>query len=140
MRCADLRARAREFFANRLAAEVRESCEAHLVDCAACAELFARGASLSEPDCERHFGAQWVSPDDATCAWILEFLASYVEGRAEASERAIFDAHLAVCPPCRVYLAQYAATMRLARDGAAPPQPMPPALIEAILAARRGAK
>jgi len=139
MRCADLRARARDYFEDELAADVREACDAHLSECAPCGALFARGAALAEPDFTQAFGVQWRSAGDLTCAWVLEFLAAYLEQGLDPRERASFDAHLDLCEACRTYLTQYSSTVRLARHSAAESTPVPPALVEAILAARRAA-
>ena len=39
-----------------------------------------------------------------TCRDIIEFLADYAAGTVTAEERTIFEAHLAICPPCVAYL------------------------------------
>jgi anti-sigma factor RsiW len=79
-----------------------------------------------------------------TCRDVIEFLLDYVAGTVSAEERTVFEAHLAVCPPCVAYLKSYQATVQLGQaalsesDEADPP-PMPEELISAILAARKGA-
>jgi anti-sigma factor RsiW len=75
-----------------------------------------------------------------TCREIIEFLDRYSSGELSFGERARFDEHLAVCPSCVAYLAQYERTVAAGRDAfredaaaAAPPE-----LVEAILRARAG--
>ena len=78
--------------------------------------------------------------DDVTCLKLVEFLDEYLEGTLESSRRAVFNEHLAICPPCVAYMKTYAASVGLSRaallsrDGL--PEDVPPGLIEAILAAR----
>lgn len=77
-----------------------------------------------------------------TCRELIEFLDDYVESRLTAPERARFDDHLSRCAACVAYLRSYQGTLRavaLAWAGDAPPEDVPPALIEAILASRAGA-
>jgi anti-sigma factor RsiW len=75
-----------------------------------------------------------------TCREAAEFLLDYLEGRLPLDVRATFDEHLGRCPPCVVFLASYRATVEVtAAAGSAPadesPEPVPEALITAILAA-----
>jgi len=77
-----------------------------------------------------------------TCKQLIDFLDGYVEEELSADERAEFDRHLALCPPCIAYLESYRATVRLGRSALAPseeeaPNDVPEALVHAILAARR---
>ena len=78
-----------------------------------------------------------------SCRALIEFLDDYVEGRLLPSERARFDAHLAVCPACVRYLKGYHGTVvalsRLAVEDARLPASVPTELFEAILSARRAA-
>lgn len=77
-----------------------------------------------------------------TCREVLEFLADYLDESLGAEERAAFDRHLAVCPPCVAYLDGYRETIRLSRtslrdeDEAALP-PLPDELVAAILRSRK---
>jgi anti-sigma factor RsiW len=78
-----------------------------------------------------------------TCRDVIEFLTDYVEGTVTIEERMVFEAHLAVCPPCVAYLESYQATVQLGRSAlsasdATDPSPMPEELVAAILAARQG--
>jgi len=71
----------------------------------------------------------------------IEFLMAYLEGEIPHDERALFEAHLAICPECRNYLATYKATVRLAKSAPSAtaeeiPEDVPERLVTAILAAR----
>jgi anti-sigma factor RsiW len=75
-----------------------------------------------------------------TCEHLAEFLMEYVDGRVPDEERFVFDSHIAFCKDCEVYVANYRHTLELTRDLAAsgaPSEPMPDALVRAILAARK---
>jgi anti-sigma factor RsiW len=74
-----------------------------------------------------------------TCQQFVEFTAGYLEGELPADARRHFDEHLAICPDCVRYLAQYRDTIkvgRLACEDALPPD-VPEDLVRAILAARK---
>ena len=78
-----------------------------------------------------------------TCRACADFLADYLSGDLDAAARASFDAHLARCRNCRVYLEQYAAVIVAGRcacerenDEAA--ARFPEELVQAILAVQRG--
>ena len=76
-----------------------------------------------------------------TCQQILDFLGEYLNGDLSILARLRFEAHLALCPPCREYLDSYRQTIHLAQTwgGAAPSDPceaVPEDLIQAILQAR----
>jgi len=76
-----------------------------------------------------------------TCRELTEFLMAYVEGSLPAEERAIFDRHLSICPPCVTYVASYEATLNLERAAFAGPdeavgEDVPETLVRAILASR----
>jgi len=75
-----------------------------------------------------------------TCREANDFLAAYVAGELAGGERALFDAHLAECPDCVVFLRQYVATIDLARASCGAddePPVLPERLVRAILAARK---
>ena len=77
---------------------------------------------------------------DVTCEHLAEFLMEYVDGRVPDEQRFVFDSHIAFCKDCEVYVANYRHTLDLTRDLAAPgtaAEPMPEALVRAILAARK---
>ena len=76
-----------------------------------------------------------------SCRELIDFLLAYHAGELPQEERAAFDRHLAVCPPCVAYVESYDQTVKLcaaareaADTGAAG---FPQELIDAILAARR---
>lgn len=99
-----------------------------------------------------------------SCREISEFLADYVEGQLPRWQRLTFQLHLALCRDCRRYLASYRRTIKAAaslrpaslaisssteRASVATanisdtelldsPEPIPPELVQAILAAREG--
>jgi anti-sigma factor RsiW len=74
-----------------------------------------------------------------TCRELIEFLMGYLDAELPPEQRAAFDAHLRVCPPCRAYVDTYAEAIRLGKAagvGELPATP-PESLIRAILDARR---
>jgi anti-sigma factor RsiW len=79
-----------------------------------------------------------AAPHDLTCREVTDFLGAYVAGELRAAQRGAFDAHLAVCPDCRTYLAQYEQARRLAKATCADAleADVPEELVAAILAAR----
>jgi anti-sigma factor RsiW len=46
-----------------------------------------------------------------TCAELIELVTAYLEGTLSPEDRAAFDEHLALCPGCDRYLAQFRATI-----------------------------
>jgi anti-sigma factor RsiW len=77
-----------------------------------------------------------------TCRDFIEFLMDYESGVLPEAERAVFDAHLAECPPCVAYLRTYRDTIQLgqAAHRSQPPENIPQELVHAILAARSKSK
>ena len=49
--------------------------------------------------------------NDVTCQELVETVTAYLEDMLPAAERAIFEAHLAVCEGCRTYLEQMRRTI-----------------------------
>jgi anti-sigma factor RsiW len=49
-----------------------------------------------------------------TCRELVELVTAYQEDALPPEERARFEAHLIVCPPCGDYVAQMAQTARVA--------------------------
>lgn len=47
-----------------------------------------------------------------TCREVVELVTEYLEGTLAPPERARFEAHLAVCPDCPIYLEQMRQTIR----------------------------
>jgi len=76
-----------------------------------------------------------------TCREMVEFLMAWLDGELPEDQRAAFEQHLALCPPCEVYLETYKEAVRLGRkvchdedrDAVAE---APDELVQAILAAR----
>jgi anti-sigma factor RsiW len=73
------------------------------------------------------------------CRDFTEFLNLYFDGELSATDRAVFEEHLAECPDCTAYLQNYAETVRLGRtaltgNGDVPAE-VPADLVTAILAA-----
>jgi anti-sigma factor RsiW len=54
-------------------------------------------------------------PDPDTCAGIVELVTDYLEGVLGDAERARFEAHLAECEGCDIYLEQMRSTIEAAR-------------------------
>jgi anti-sigma factor RsiW len=84
------------------------------------------------------------TPRDLTCRELAAFVMDYLDDALPAAERTAFEAHLASCPDCVLYLASYREAVRLAKahgnaDEAHAPE-LPEDLVHAILAARRGRK
>ncbi len=49
--------------------------------------------------------------DELTCRELVALVTDYLEGTLPAAERARFEAHLANCPYCRIYLEQMRQTI-----------------------------
>jgi len=77
-----------------------------------------------------------------TCRQLIDFIMSYRENELSVEERAEFERHLQVCPPCQAYLATYDKTVELVRHcgGDEVPEDVPESLVAAILAARKVGK
>jgi anti-sigma factor RsiW len=76
-----------------------------------------------------------------SCREVADFLCAHLDGELSRAERRAFERHLFWCRPCVTYLESYRTTVRLARSlGSAPlhevSEPMPEALVLAVLAAR----
>lgn len=98
----------------------------------------ARGAFAAHASGCGRCGPVYERWSRSTCEWMTAFLADFLEDRLPPLEAQVFRWHLAACPDCRVYLGTYEAAIRAARDSASSPAPLPPALVDAILASRRG--
>jgi anti-sigma factor RsiW len=77
-----------------------------------------------------------------TCREFVDFLMRYLDGELEAESARVFERHMQLCPPCLTFLDTYKDTIRLGKyacrnDVGPPPDEVPEALIQAILAARR---
>jgi anti-sigma factor RsiW len=78
-----------------------------------------------------------------TCQELIDFMMAYLDGELAPEPRAVFEAHLKMCPPCVDYLGQYKTSVRLGQE-AFPgceteqlPSDVPEALVQAILEARK---
>jgi len=75
-----------------------------------------------------------------TCRELIDFLNEYVDGALDATRRAGFDAHLAVCPDCVEYLRSYRRTRDLCIEALGERDEIPPEvpqdIVRAILSAR----
>lgn len=123
MNCSDFGRISPELLYRLLSADAKATAADHLNACGACRATFE---SLKE----------------RLCSEIHDALDDYLEASMTPAERATFDAHLAVCPPCRDYLASYETTIRLGKAAFAEPPtepapPPPPELLAAVLAARK---
>jgi anti-sigma factor RsiW len=77
-----------------------------------------------------------------TCREFAQFIADYLSGELSPDVKQRFERHLAVCPNCVAYLANYRDTIALGRrafadDEADVPADVPAGLVQAILASRR---
>jgi hypothetical protein len=77
-------------------------------------------------------GCHGPEGSDLTCKrLVLEALLEYEEGNMPESERADFERHLALCPPCVCFLTTYRATGKTLKM--LKPKEIPPALAEMVL-------
>jgi anti-sigma factor RsiW len=70
------------------------------------------------------------------CRELVELVTDYLEGRLPAIDRARFEAHLAACEACRLYLEQFRQTIRAL--GRLPEESLSPEVRAALLTAFRG--
>jgi anti-sigma factor RsiW len=56
--------------------------------------------------------------EELSCQELVELVTDYFEGAMEPEERERFEAHLAECPGCDIYLEQMRATIALTRASA----------------------
>ena len=78
--------------------------------------------------------------DTLPCREMVDFMSDYLDGSLEQPTRALFDAHLRICPDCVAYLGSFAEAMRLAKEchgDDSVPADVPEDLVRAILATRR---
>jgi anti-sigma factor RsiW len=54
-----------------------------------------------------------MMPDELTCQQLVEIVTDYFEGTLPPQTRQQFDAHLDLCAPCRIYVAQMRTTIEL---------------------------
>lgn len=81
-----------------------------------------------------------TTTDDLSCRDVAEFLMAYLDRELDPSQRAAFDAHLAVCDECVRYLRSYDRAVRLAKAAgreADEPIAVPERLVRSIAAAKK---
>ena len=81
-----------------------------------------------------------TTTDDLSCRDVADFLMAYLDRELDPSQRAAFDAHLAVCDECVRYLRSYDRTVRLAKAAgreADEPTAVPERLVRSIAAAKK---
>lgn len=75
------------------------------------------------------------------CQECVDFLLDYIDGRLPHDQRREFESHLAICPDCTTYMANYrkaaSLTAGAGRATGQPPAQLPSGLVEAILRARK---
>lgn len=75
------------------------------------------------------------------CRECTDFLIDYLNGELPPAQQRIFEGHLELCPPCLTYLESYRETLKLANKCCdEPAEPLPEAIVTAILAARAEGK
>jgi len=71
------------------------------------------------------------------CRECTDFLIDYLNGDLPAAQQRVFEGHLELCPPCLTYLDSYRATVKHCESAQEEPhEPLPEAMVQAILAAR----
>jgi len=54
-----------------------------------------------------------MDEQELTCQELVELVTEYLEGTLSPEDRVRFEAHLATCPGCRIYLEQMRQTIEL---------------------------
>jgi anti-sigma factor RsiW len=70
------------------------------------------------------------------CRELVEVITDYLEGRLPETDRRRFEAHLAECEVCRLYLEQFQQTVRAL--GRLPEESLSPEMRRSLLKAFRG--
>ena len=55
-----------------------------------------------------------MSEPGYSCRQIVDAITEYLDGGLPSAERVAFERHVAICPPCRGYLAQIRTVTRVA--------------------------
>ena len=76
-----------------------------------------------------------MSTEFLSCAELVELVTEYLEGWMPVPERLRFEEHIAICPPCRGYLAQMRKTLLVA--GELTEDALPPRARDAMLSVFR---
>ncbi len=75
-----------------------------------------------------------------TCREITEFLREFVDGELPQEVKLEFDAHVARCQDCVVFLEQYRATIQASQGAFSAPHDVPEELVSAIMKALEQAR
>ncbi|HEX6883325.1 MAG TPA: zf-HC2 domain-containing protein [Planctomycetota bacterium] len=119
MNCARFQVAVHEHYRGTLTPEESAALEAHARACPACAAL--------REACE-----------ETCCKDFVATLPEWLEGNLEPAEQRRHERHLAICPDCRAYLESYRTAIALTATAfQTPAEPLPEALVRAILARRR---
>ena len=73
-----------------------------------------------------------------TCREVVELVTDYLEDALDPADRMRFERHIAICPPCRGYLAQMRNTLQVA--GRLDEESLSPEARETLMHAFRGWK
>jgi len=118
--CAGFQSKLHDYFFLSLGPEDVAAVDAHADGCASCGDLMRLAREIS-------------------CREFVAFLNQYIEGELAPERRAVFERHLAICSDCTAYLDSYRKTMALSVQALQDePAALPPALLRAILDARKG--
>jgi anti-sigma factor RsiW len=74
-------------------------------------------------------------PGGLTCQELVELVSDYLEGTLPDADRARFEAHIAPCDPCTIYVEQMRRTIAL--TGTLPSESLSPETERELLAAFR---
>ena len=77
-------------------------------------------------------------PDPDSCDGVVELVTEYLEGALDVAVRARFEAHLAACDGCDIYLEQMRAT--IAAAGRVGIEDLAPGTLDGLIAAYRAAR
>jgi anti-sigma factor RsiW len=66
-----------------------------------------------------------------SCEELVELITEYLEGALPETRKEAFEEHIAICPPCRAYLAEIRKTVAAA--GTLTEDDIPPSTREAML-------
>ena len=71
------------------------------------------------------------------CKECTEFIQDYLADELPATQKRVFEGHLELCPPCLTFLDNYRQTLAIGKMCVEDQEePLPDALLKAILAAR----
>jgi anti-sigma factor RsiW len=79
-----------------------------------------------------------TAPDPDACSGVVALVTEYLEGALDADTQARFEAHIADCDGCDIYLEQMRAT--IAAAGRVDVERVAPATLERLVAAYRSAR